>query len=57
MKIDISDEPSLTGGFISWQRLAAELFPEGHEISAKEKITRFEISERGINYFVVETAL
>lgn len=55
MRIKIGPESSQTAGFISWNRLATALFPNGGEIQAGEKITHFEISERGINYFVAST--
>jgi len=51
MRIKITDEASQIAGFISWQRLAIELFPKG-ELKPGEHVTHFEISERGINYFV-----
>lgn len=51
MNIKITDEESQVAGFISWRRLALELFPKG-ELPPHEHVTRFEISERGINYFV-----
>ncbi len=52
MLIKITDEESSTAGFISWKRLAEELFTKG-ELQPGEHITCFDVGERGINYFVV----
>ena len=51
MRIKITDEASQIASFISWQRLAIELFPKG-ELKPGEHVTHFEVSEHGINYFV-----
>jgi hypothetical protein len=56
MRIKITDESSQTAGFITWQRLAIELFPKG-ELKPGEHVTHFEISEHGINYFVSVVSL
>lgn len=56
MRIKITDESSQQAGFISWQRLATELFLKG-ELKPGEHITHFEISELGINYFVSVVSL
>lgn len=55
LTIIIADEESSVAGFISWHRLATALFPAGGEISLNEKVTRFEIGTRGINFFVTQT--
>jgi hypothetical protein len=52
VKIQISPEESRVAGFISWKRLAEETFHGASELKLNERITHFEISERGINYFV-----
>jgi hypothetical protein len=52
VRIKITDETSQLAGFISWYRLATSLFPDGGEIKPTEKVTHFEVSERGINFFV-----
>jgi hypothetical protein len=52
MQIVITSEDSNVAGFISWQRLAAHLIKSG-ELAPDEHITRFNISEAGINYFVL----
>jgi hypothetical protein len=52
MKIKISSEESQVAGFISWERLAKTTFHGSAELHPRERITYFEISERGINYFV-----
>jgi|KBSMisStandDraft_5_1062788.scaffolds.fasta_scaffold159545_4 hypothetical protein len=51
MLIKITNEVPTTGNFISWQRLATELFPKG-ELQPGEHIVGFDVGERGINYFV-----
>jgi hypothetical protein len=52
MRIKITNEASSRAGFISWKRLATELFKNGCELSVKEHVTHLEIGENGINYFV-----
>lgn len=52
MRVKITDDESNVGGFISWYRLATSLFPSGGEIRPDERVARFEISERGIHFFV-----
>jgi hypothetical protein len=52
MQIIITSEDSNVAGFISWQRLAAHLLKSG-ELAPNEHITRLNISEVGINYFVL----
>ncbi|TWI05135.1 hypothetical protein LPJ38_24175 [Bradyrhizobium daqingense] len=52
MRVIVNDGHSQVAGFITWKRLANELFREGREIKPNEQIVTFEISERGINYFV-----
>lgn len=53
MIIILSTETSNLANFISWRRLAQELHSSG-EIKINEHVVRFEVDERGINYFVVE---
>ena len=57
MRIQITKDTSQVAGFISWKRLAEDLFRDGKEITAAEKVVAFEISERGINFFIAPTAL
>lgn len=52
MHIKITAEQSNVAGFISWKRLAEEAFHGAGELKSNERITHFEVSERGINYFV-----
>lgn len=52
MHIKITNETSSVAGFISWKRLAEETFNGASELKNNERITHFEVSERGINYFV-----
>lgn len=52
MHIKITPEPSSVAGFISWKRLATETFHGASELKLNERITHFEVGERGINYFV-----
>lgn len=52
MRIQITDKISNITGFISWRRLAEEAFRQSGEIKPDEEVTHFEISERGINFFV-----
>lgn len=52
MHIKITPENSSIAGFISWKRLAEETFHGASELKLNERITHFEVSERGINYFV-----
>lgn len=55
MHIKITSETSSGAGFISWKRLAEETFHGASELKFNERITHFEVSERGINYFVSTT--
>jgi hypothetical protein len=52
MQIVIRPEDSNMAGFISWRRLADHLGKSG-ELAEGEHITRMNISETGINYFVL----
>jgi len=52
MQIQLTEEDSNVAGFISWKRLAKLLIRAG-ELSSGEHITRMNISENGINYFVL----
>lgn len=52
MKIKISGEESMVAGYITWQRLARDLFQRGGELQPGETVTHFEVGERGINYFI-----
>jgi len=53
MHIEITKDRSSVAGFISWKRLAAETFHGASELKNNERITHFEVTERGISYFVV----
>lgn len=55
MHIKITDEESSVAGFITWGRLAKELFRAGDEIGPHERIVSFDVGERGINYFTKTT--
>lgn len=55
MQIKITLESSSKAGFISWKRLAEELFKNGGELAPGEHVTTFDIGERGINYFVTSS--
>ena len=52
MQIQITEEQAQLAGFISWERLATELFKNGRELAPDEHIVRLEITVIGINYFV-----
>lgn len=52
MQIKITFDKSSVAGFISWERLAKETFHGASELRNNEHISHFEISERGIQYFV-----
>lgn len=53
MQIVITSEDSNVAGFISWRRLADHLVKSG-ELAEGEHITRMNVSETGINYFVLK---
>ncbi|WP_024517102.1 hypothetical protein [Bradyrhizobium sp. Tv2a-2] len=57
MQIKITFEESSTASFISWKRLAEELFKRSGELKSGERITHFDVGERGINYFVARTPI
>lgn len=52
MKIKITGEESMVAGYITWQRLARDLFQRGGELQPGEAVTHFEVGEHGINYFI-----
>jgi hypothetical protein len=52
MHVKITSDHSSVAGFISWKRLATETFHGASELKNNERITHFEVSERGLNYFV-----
>ena len=54
MLIRITSKVPLSAGFISWKRLAEEMFRASGELAPDEEIAHFEVSERGINYFVTK---
>jgi hypothetical protein len=55
MQIKITFEEPSSAGFISWKRLAEDLFKAAGELKPGEDITHFDVGERGINYFVKKT--
>jgi len=54
MLIRITSKVPLSAGFISWKRLAEEMFRASGKLAPDEEIAHFEVSERGINYFVTK---
>ncbi len=53
MLIKITEDEPENAGFISWRRLATELFVASHELKPEyERVVRFDVGEAEINYFV-----
>jgi hypothetical protein len=55
MMVKFTSDESSTAGFISWKRLAQELFVKGAELAPGEHVTHFDVGELGINYFVAKS--
>jgi hypothetical protein len=53
MSIKIAeDEQSSVWGFIGWNRLASQVFPESGELRQNEQIVEFQVDESGIHFSV-----